>query len=71
MSAPSDRIPAPACGASSIAATGGPTAVPFRLCCAHSIIRSGADGPAAVQCAVAGGGASETPSGPTAARTAP
>ena len=49
---------------------GGPTAVPFRLCCAHSIIRAGAGGPTSVQCAALGAGAVETPPVPAAGRPA-
>ena len=41
MIAPGDRTLPPMCGASSIASAGGPTAVPFRLCCADRIIRAG------------------------------
>jgi hypothetical protein len=71
----SDRLRPPGCGASSIAATGGPTAVPFRLCCAHSIIQAGGGRPAGVQCAALAAGAAtplaETWRVPTAARTAP
>ena len=61
MSAPSggasDRLRPPGCGASSIAATGGPTAVPFHLCCAYSIIQAGQGGPAGIRCAALVAGA--------------
>jgi hypothetical protein len=40
MNGPNKRMPQPPCGASSIATAGGPTAVPFRLCCAQSIIQT-------------------------------
>jgi hypothetical protein len=70
MTSIGDRTSPPMCGASSIATAGGPTAVPFRLCCAHSIIRAGAGGPTSVQCAALGAGAVETLPVPAAGRPA-
>jgi hypothetical protein len=40
----------PGCGASAMAAAGGPAAVPFRLCCAMSIIGRDGAGPTAERC---------------------
>jgi hypothetical protein len=38
------------CGASAILATGGPAAVPFRLCCALTIIHAGGPDPVPMAC---------------------
>jgi hypothetical protein len=38
------------CGASAILATGGPAAVPFRLCCALTIIHAGEQDPVPLAC---------------------
>jgi hypothetical protein len=69
MIAPGDRTLPAMCGASSIASAGGPTAVPFRLCCAHRIIGAGTGG-AVVQCAASVAAAVEMPAVPAAARPA-
>lgn len=60
MSAQKDRLVAATCGASMLATTGGPTAVPFRLCCAHSILQTGGGGSTVVRCVALDAGAVET-----------
>lgn len=51
MSTTCDPSHQPGCGLSSIAAVGGPAAVPFRMCCAYAIIRASGVGRAVVPCA--------------------
>jgi hypothetical protein len=50
MPARAGSVPGPGCPASAIVARGGPTAVPFELCCVLAIIRAGGPDPGPFVC---------------------